>query len=344
MTSGLAAYDRDRTHVNEPSTVPVETGAARLTIRHILVPLDGSPLAERTLPFVTAVATGFSARVTLVRVVESVESAPVIDAVEFEMARAEAHAHLVSLEAALRSQGISTAIEIVQGKAAEQVPHFAKTHNADLVVLSTHGAGGLQSWNLGGTVQKVIATTHASVLIVPAQRSTTDAVQFRKILVPLDCSQRAECILPAAMALAQAHTAELILAHVVREPEVPRRLLPSSEDVDLAEKLTEGNRCEARRYLRDIENRLAAMTGRVEVRLVVSPHPVQALRELATQEQADLIVLSAHGNTGDPKQRYGSVASQFLHEGAEPLIILQDLDVVQPPAPPDTLGQERQVH
>ena len=344
MTSELVAYDRDRTYMDEPSTVPLESGAGRLTIHHILAPLDGSSLAECTLPFVAAMATAFAARVTLVRVLESVESAPIVDAVEFELARAEAYAHLAGLEAGLKSRGISTAIEIVPGKAAEQVPHFAKTHNADLVVLSTHGAGGLQIWNLGGTVQKVIATTDASVLIVPAQRSTTAPAQFRKILLPLDCSQRAECILPAAIALAEAHRAEMILAHVVREPEVPRRLLPSSEDVDLAEKLIAGNRSEAKRYLRDIQNRLAAMTGRVEVRLVVSPHPVQVLRELVTQEQVDLIVLSAHGSTGDPKQRYGSVASQLLHEGGKPAIVLQDLDVIQPSAAPNNLGQERQVH
>src|SRR5207247_131695 len=105
------------------------------------------------------------------------------------------------------------------------------------------------------------------------------------------------------------------------------------------------NRLEATRYLEDVQRRLLASATTVQVRIVVSPHHTQALRELARQEQVDLIILSAHGSTGDAKQRYGGVASQFLHEGSEPVIILQDLaEVVESPGVQDTVGHERPGH
>src|SRR5207302_612916 len=115
--------------------------------------------------------------------------------------------------------------------------------------------------------------------------------------------QRAEFILPAATALARAHDAQLILAHVVPEPEMPRRMPPSSEDLDLAERIIERNCSEATRYLGDMQRRLAANGARVDVRIVVSSHRTQSLRELARQEHADLVVLAAHGSTGDAKER-----------------------------------------
>jgi nucleotide-binding universal stress UspA family protein len=73
----------------------------------------------------------------------------------------------------------------------------------------------------------VVARTHASLLVVPAHGADGQrdgALLLRRILVPLDCSPRAEWVFPLATALARAHDAELILAHVVPEPEIPRRL------------------------------------------------------------------------------------------------------------------------
>jgi len=317
-----------------------------LAINEIVAPLDSSAVAECTLPFVSALASAFSAHITLLHVLEpATDPAPAPDALEWEMARAEAHARLMHLQSTFQTRGLTTEVEIVQGKAAEQITHFAKTRDADLIVLASHGVGGINDWNLGGTVHKVIATTHASVLIVPAHRQFPDPVRFHRMLLPLDCSQRAECVLPAATELARAHDAELILAHVVPEPEMPRRMPPSSEDLDLAERIVDRNSNEATRYLHDIQRRLSAHGSRVEVRVVVSSRRTQSLRELARQEQVDLVIFSAHGSTGDAKQRYGGVASRFLQEGGEPVIILQDLaEVLHAPGIREATGQERPGH
>jgi len=250
-----------------------------------------------------------------------------IDAIEWEMARAESHAYLTSITTRLQAEEVDTQVELVQGRAAEQITLFAKRQSVDLIVLAAHGHGA-HAWTLGGTAQKIVAGAPTSMLIVPADERSEAApppVQLRRMMLPLDCSQRAECILPAATALARTHDAELILAHVVPEPEMPRRMGPSQEDLELARRLVERNRQAAQGYLRDVQSRLACVSDRVQVRLSVAPRRAQALHDLAQREGIDLVILSAHGSTGDAHQRYGAVAAEFLQAGYGPVIILQDL-------------------
>ena len=358
MTSELIEFDRSRRQGAPRADESTASGASNanparrpLAIEHILAPFDGSTLAECTVRFVMALARAFSSRVTLIRTLEqavpTTATAPPVDALEWELARAEAHAGLTRLQKTLERQGLRAAVEVVQGRAAEQIAHFACANNADLIVLSSHGEGGLHGWGLASTVHKIVFTTHASVLVVPAHRfhnGNTPSAEFRKILVPLDCSSRAECILPAATELAKAHGAQLILAHVVLEPEMPRRMPPSCEDLQLAGELVQRNRREAEHYLRELQSRLAASTD-ADIRLVVAPHRTRALRDLAKQEGVDLVVLCAHGSTGDPNQRYGGVAAKFLQEADTPVMVLQDLaSIVQPRVAADTVGAERPGH
>lgn len=357
MTSELIEFDRRRPsngRSNDSKALELAPGSdpnrKPRAVQHILAPFDGSALAECTLPFVAAVAKAFSARVTLVRVLEKPAdaAAPPVDALEWELARAEAYAGLIRLQRTLEEQGCVATAEIEQGRPAEQIAHLACRENVDLIVLSSHGAGGLHGWNLASTVHKVVVTTHASVLIIPAHRfqaAGPSAVSFNKLLVPLDVSQRAECILPAATEIARAHGAQLVLAHVVPEPEMVRRMPPNSDDLDLADELVRRNRREAEHYLRELQSRLAGGGVAVDVRLLASPRPAQALRDLARQEGADLIVLCAHGSSGDPNERYGTVAAKFLQEIDEPVIVLQDFAaIVQPRAISDTVGPERAGH
>jgi nucleotide-binding universal stress UspA family protein len=321
--SGVSASD------NLPAAVlPEEARFTGLAIRHVLVPLDGSPLAESALPSMIAVARAFSAHVTLMHVLESrqgVDSLMALDALEWEIRRAESQAYLTSIQERLRESGVSAEVRVVQGRAAEQILEFANSAKVDLIVLSSHGESGRKEWHLSSTTEKVIVGARTSVLMVPAGGETPKLDrQIRKLLVPLDCSQRAECILSPAVELARVHGADLILAHVVREPELPRRVAPSTDDLRLAEQLTQRNRAEATRYLRDVARRLTPLWSQVRVRIRVGPERVRALQELAVDEGADLVVLSAHGSTGDASKAYGGLSARLLHETQHPVIILQD--------------------
>jgi nucleotide-binding universal stress UspA family protein len=336
MASVLAAHDQPIRPA--PQDGPQRAAPAGLIFRHVLVPLDGSPLAERSLPYVLAVARAGTARLTLLQVLQQPATGvgSRVGAVEWEMIRVEGQSYLAAIAGRLRAHGVESHIELVQGATAEQIETFAARGAVDLVVMTSHGEGGVSSnWARGSTAQKVIATARTSILVVPTPAGAgpmEDEVRLRRMLLPLDCSRRAEFILPAAIALARRHDAELILAHVVLEPEMPRRMGPSREDVELAQNVVERNRREAARYLREIQSRLASDSSRIQIRLCVGSKRAQALHELAQRERVDLVILAAHGSTGDAHQRYGGLAAKFLQEGYGPAIILQDFTGLGAPA------------
>lgn len=314
----------------------VRSALTGLSIRRILAPLDGSPLAETGLRHAAALAHAFGAQVVLLRVLEGsprAGSEAPVDALDWELRRVESRAYLARIEEEFRGRGVEVGSEIVQGRAAERILEQAAAGHSDLIVIPSHGERGAGPWRLGSTTEKVLAAARTSVLLVPARSTDESDLRFRRLLVPLDCSLRAECILPAARSLARPHGAELVLVHVVGEPDLPRRVAASTEDRRLADELTERNRVEARRYLDEIASRLTALGERVEVRVCVAVDRTRALMEIADDEDVDLVVLSAHGSTGDPTRTSGSLTGRLLHEAYLPVLVLQDFaDAMRDPA------------
>jgi nucleotide-binding universal stress UspA family protein len=295
---------------------------------HVLIPLDGSSLAECVLPHGLAVARALGARATVLQVVEQVEAAGgtrAIDPLEWHYSEAQAGAYLQEVAERLRLVGLPTDQVLLQGDPAERVIDHAQAEHADLILLSSHGRSGLSGWNVSSVVQKILARAYLSFLLIPAYHPATTeitALRYERILVPLDGSQRAECVLPLAGALAAHHASQVILAHVVRKPELPRRAPPSRDDQELANALTERNRLEASCYLEEVRSRLSMPA---EVRLLVEDHVAATLQQLVLEEKVDLVLLSAHGYSGGTRWPYGSLATSFILYGSTPLLIIQDL-------------------
>jgi nucleotide-binding universal stress UspA family protein len=295
---------------------------------HILVPLDGSPLAESVLPHTVALAQTFGARVTLLQAVERGRATGLnraIDPLNWHIRKAEAEAYLDEVAARLQAVDLRTDKVLLEGLAAERIIEFAHEQDVSLILLSSHGQSGLSEWNINSVVQKVILRAYMPVLIVRAYQpaiSDLTGLRYRRLLVPLDGSQRAECVLPLASTLARFYDSQLLLAHVVSRPEVPRRAPLTQEEIELVDRLTELNRREAVKYLEDLRSRLLSDA---QIRLLISEDAAAALHELVVQENVDLVLLSAHGYTGEAKWPYGSVALNFIAYGTTPLLIMQDL-------------------
>ena len=225
----------------------------------------------------------------------------------------------------LQETGIEVERALLEGQAAERVVQFARSHDVKLIVLSSHGRSGLSGWNVSGVVQKIILRAYVPTMIVRAYRPVTcelTGFRYNRLLVPLDCSQRAECVLPLADSLARFHGSEIILVHVVRRPEMPRRAPPTQVDIELENKITERNRLEAARYLEQLQSRLSMD---VQTRLLVSNNPAATLHELVDREDIDLVLLNAHGYSGKTQWPYGSLAVSFIAYGTTPLLIMQDI-------------------
>ena len=295
---------------------------------HILVPLDGSPLAECVLPHTVAVAQAFGAQVTLLRVSarpSTTNQIRPVDPLDWHFARAEAKAYLDDLTARLREAGLRVDNTLLEGQAAERIIEFAYGHDVDLIILSSHGRSGLSRWNVSSVVQKIILSAYVPTMIVRAYQpvaSDLTGLSYRRLLVPLDCSQRAECVFPPATTLARFHKSELLLVNVVSRPEMPRRAPLTQEEVELANRITELNQLEAVRYLEQFQSRLSSD---VRTRLLVGDDVAATLHDLVDQENIDLVVLSAHGYTGGTKWPYGNLVVNFIAYGTTPLLIVQDL-------------------
>jgi nucleotide-binding universal stress UspA family protein len=297
--------------------------------------MDGSSLAECVLPHAVSVARAFDARVTLLQVLDQTylsEPTRPVDPLDWHIKKAESISYLNGLTAHLEEQGLSVDTVLLEGQAAEQIVEFANTRGVDLLLLSSHGRSGLSGWNVSSTVQKVIMAVRTSIMIIRAyQLETADltGVRYERILVPLDGSQRAECALPLTMGLGRYYEAQLTLAHVVKQPEIPRQVPPTPEEVELVERITARNREEASRQLEQLQARLQ---GNVQIRLLTGQSVPVTLHELVQQEKVDLVILCAHGHGGQVRWPYASLPISFIAYGTTPLLVVQDssADQIEP--------------
>lgn len=296
--------------------------------RRILLPLDNSKLAECVLPHLVAISHICEPEVLLMRVSDPLGVTArlrMIDPVDWQIRRAEAESYLTDVAACLQNAGLQVSMRLYDGRPAEQIIEVAHSWDADLIIMSSHGQSGLSPWNVSSVVQQVILRANRSLMIVRAYQPVAaelTGLHYRKIFLPLDGSHRAELPLTLAESLALAHNSEILAAHVVRLPDLPRQTSASQEDLLLAHQLTERNRVEASQYLEGLKSRIAVP---ILTQLEISPSVSRSLHQIADENDVDLTIISAHGYSGDTRWPYGSVGLGFIVYGSTPLLILQDL-------------------
>ncbi len=295
----------------------------------ILVPLDGSLLAECVLPHTIAVAAAYDAEVVLLHVVEGGDGLTVMpaDPLAWQMRKAEAKANLEMVRRRLDEAGIGVSAIIQEGMAARRIANYAEARNCDLLILSSHGRSGLEPWSAGSVAKKVMESAKTSLMLVRAfQEPRIEPAAYRRIMLPLDGSQRAEAALPPAITLARHWDAELLLVHTVTRPPRLRHTLSSVEGLALANQLVKHNLAEASDYLSQLRARLPV---RSRVHLCAGDKVTTVLQEVAEHEKVDLVLASAHGHGSNHHQRFGSVMTETITYGAAPLLIVQDMQPEQ---------------
>ena len=299
-------------------------------LEHILVPLDGSLLAECTLPHVVALARIFDAQITLLQVVEQPSSDQGVGAMSpmtWQIRRVESKAYIDNVAERLADLGLDVEAVVIEGRPAKAIIEFAHDHDIDLIALSSHGQSGISEWGISSVVQKVILRAQKSVYVVRAHDVESDdlsSLTYRQLLVPLDGSQRAGCAIGTATLLAQAFDAELLMAHVVSRPEVPRRIPLTAEEQDLIDRLIVVNLGKAEQYMADVKSHTPDWT---ETMVCVGDSSAVELHRIIDKRRVDLTVLSAHGTSGEPRWPYGSVCLNLLFYGSSPMLILQDIAI-----------------
>jgi len=296
---------------------------------HILIPLDGSSLAERVLPHAISLSKAFGAKLTLLRVVYQVDQKTQLSGVnpiDWQMRMSEAEAYIDSVRDRLVQKGIETDGCVLEGRPAQQIINFAKKSNLDLIILSSHGNSGISGWNINSTVQKVLLRAYMPVMIVRAYQEMdeeTESVTYKRLLVPLDGSKRAECILPLVKSISEVQGSNVLLTHIIEEPKLLRPEIESDDVKSIINQLNEINLREIEAYFDEIRSQFDP--NEVEIIIEKSEEPTIALHDIIDREEIDLVLLSAHGYSGKRKWPYGKIALNFISFGTTPLIIIQDL-------------------
>jgi nucleotide-binding universal stress UspA family protein len=310
-------------------------------MKTILVPLDGSAIAEQVLPFVRQLASILTAKVHLLVVITHAQkqhliahfaAAPASAADTYETdwhweqrAHAQlAHAaqdYLDDQAQALRTAGLEVTFEVTSGAPAERIVDITTSEPQALVAMATHGYSGLERWTLGSVADRVVQTSQCPIFLVRTTEQPPPGPQsLQRILVPLDGSALAEQALPLAIELAVRAQAELLLFHVVRPfaASFPDLLHRSPPTIDFPAP----GHAKGHQLLQGVAERWHPPEVQV-IPLVASGEPAQAIVETAANEHADLIVMATHGFGGVRRWAVGSVADKVLHASATPLLLVR---------------------
>lgn len=274
----------------------------------ILVPLDGSIFSERVLPYVVSIARACKASVIVFHATStggSEEEAP---------ESTGAVARIAELVGTLHGQGLDAWMRTYEGPAGQSILDAADQERADLIVMSTHGRGGLGRWLYGSVADEVLRSSTRPVGLVSAvcDRIWTPGRAFR-ILVPLDGSDFAELALDPAVATAEAMRGELLLLRVVE---------PTDEASVLGPPYLQEALDAARGYLDRVVGRPGLAGSTVSLR-VEAGGPSTTIAAIARREDVDLVVMATHGAGGLTRLTLGSVASDTLHRATTPLLLVR---------------------
>lgn len=289
----------------------------------ILVPLDGSALAEQALPFAEALAD-VSESPLLLLCTSYVANMPGLDAAEEQVRLVtEAELYLRRVASRLKKRGIAVETSAPYGPAGQVIVREARVRRAWLIAMATHGRGGLGRALYGSVADRVIRQAPVPVLLVRAWHagdSRARLIGTGPILVSLDGSAYAEESLPFARMLASLLRARVLLVQAI--PPLDTALTPDGMAVALfTEDRTDAEQA-ARKRLARLATGLMAQGIAAEV-IVRHGDPAATIAAVAEEQGAALTVLATHGRTGLDRLLLGSVAERVVRHGATPSVLVR---------------------
>ena len=317
----------------------------------VIVPLDGSELAERAVPYAQLVARGLSIPIELVEAFDVIPPAVPNQGSFYALnrvldeARQRSQHYLSRVQEALRTAGHAASSATLPG-----APHQAIVDRADadpnaLIVMSTHGRGGFSRWALGSVADKVLHTVPNPMLIVRsgASGAASSEIAIETVLVPLDGSDLAETSLEHAVNLAIAVDAAVALARVTHTQDYYRRHLtgpraamgpsPAGWVNDLMRADAEA----ATDYLVGVQRRLAAErpdAGEIDTLHLRHESPAQAIIDQAADHKT-LVVMTTHGRSGIGRMLMGSVTDRVVRHSNAPVLVIRN----RPEPTPEHIGE-----
>jgi nucleotide-binding universal stress UspA family protein len=273
--------------------------------RAIVVPLDGSPIAEEALPVGAAMARKAGACLHLV----AAEPSP-----------PAAEQYLDWLAAAARAvDGFPVCTALLGGPTVAALSQYIRAHSVDLVVMTTHGRSGIKRWCSGSSSEELLRWASCPVLVLHTQE-LPQPTEFKRILVALD-GERDDPVLRSATALGSLIQGSRYFLTQVVEPPIPIVTRLAARPAHLEPHLGERREIEVRSRLASLSDQLREQGFRVTPQVLVGRGIADQILHLAQALGVDCIAAGTHGWRGAERLLLGSVADKILRGAQIPILI-----------------------
>jgi nucleotide-binding universal stress UspA family protein len=286
--------------------------------KKILVPLDGSNLAELALAYAEEIAVAFKSELVLLYVNEPKEDQYRKMHKLYMEEVAEGVKERFKKRARLKTV-------VLSGEPAEEIIKYSEKNDISVIIMASHGRSGITGWVMGGVASKLLHTAKVPVMLIRTSKLPKKAPRERlleRVLLPLDGSKAGEAAVPYAKKLIDKLGSEVILFEVVAGGQHVRTvggldyILYPEPEMELA-------KTEAKEYLDKLSQHLAAKKGKVSVSLKVGDDVAGEIIKFAKGKKVGLIAISAHGHSGIEKWVFGSTASKIVQSSKIPVLVVR---------------------
>ena len=307
--------------------------------RKMLVPLDGSELAEVVLTYARELAGRLDIDIVLLHV-----SVPALS--QFApMRRAYIERAAENIEHLSReiqkktgtppgNKPIAVQGDLTVGYPPEEILRFAEENAVDLILMATHGRSGVKQWTMGNVADKVLRASKVPVWLVRTgipDETPYDQWPKKSILVPLDGSEMAESVLPHLETLAKQRDGELlevVLLRVSEPPALPSYYIPEVSEMPLnwgeyEQQETAKGKQVAKEYLAMVEKRLKESNISNMQSVVLTGKAADEIADYANKNPFNIIVMATHGRSGLSRWVYGSVTDNVLQGTSSPIFLVR---------------------
>ena len=294
----------------------------------ILVPLDGSAVAEQVLPYVRTLAGGLKIPVELMGVVDiaeldshiSAEKGRYLDTLIEDSVRCSGE-YLKGVAQTFPRASVSFAVE--EGRAAEVIIAKAVADKATLITMATHGRSGINRWLLGSVAEKVLRGSTNPLLLVraKAEAKAEGEATLKSIVVPLDGSEVAESVLPAVLEMAKKLNIEIVL---FRAFNVPYSVFGGVRDhIAIVDELLGGIKAEAHDYLEKQTEELKKQGANKVSYVLKQGTSADQIISLGRKTPDNLIAMCTHGWSGVKGWVLGSITETVVRHSGDPVLIIR---------------------
>jgi nucleotide-binding universal stress UspA family protein len=296
--------------------------------RLLLVPLDGSSIAEEALPVAAAIAHRTRARLHLATAIQQAPALlasaeePAVDAELEQALRDQAGEYLKSTAEALgTTHGLEVSYAVLDGPPARALADHARAKRVRLMVMTTHGHTGLNRLWLGSVADRLLRWVKVPVLLLRPKDGSLQT-EFRHTVVALDGLSEGERVLDPAIELGSLWPdSQFTLVQVV-EPPVALITRMAMQPAKMRPHWRELQENCARSYLERVATRLRQRGLRVATQMISARGVGDQILGLAHAISADLIVVGTHGARGVERMLLGSVADKVIRGASQAVLVV----------------------